>query len=286
MSQPPNFPPPSNNPNQPPYGNQMPPQGPPSGPPQSPPGQYGGHQPPPGGPGSGKSGMSGKMIGLIVGIVVLLIAAAVLAFVLLRGDDDSKSDKDGDGSVSVDEYCKTMEDTTDTDMPSDYMEMSEDEQAAYQLDQAEKLKKAFEDNEPPEEMPEDAKKGLDVVADALGDLSEEDMKDPSFDPFEDLSTEDKDAYEALESWITDNCDDSESSSGTTEGETSAPESVDPSDLSSEMPTEIPSDLSSFDPSDLPSFDPSEMGIDPDELQSQLEELEDLASDLPTNFPSN
>lgn len=232
-----------------PGGNWGPPGGP-GGPGQ--PGQPWGAPPPTGG-GSNK----GK-IALIVALVVILLAGIGTAVALVVSGDD---DKDGevDKTASTEEFCEVYKKSEDFGDDTD-------------IDTARDWANDMQETGVPKDISDDARDGLELMIRTFKNASSAEELDNAD---EDFSEDEKKSFEAFVTWAVKACYDLDMPSDLPSA--TAP-SIDPSDL----PSIDPSDLPSFDPSDLPSFDPSSLpSFDPSDLESSLEDLESLLSDLPS-----
>lgn len=185
---------------------------------------------------------------------VLLIAAGALTACGGAPTDASKS-----------EFCDAQTSIFD-DMNTDGKELSDKEAVKQLKDWADEM----ESTGTPKDISDEARKGFELVIKEIKDLPD-DAKQSDFEDIEkDLSGKEKDAAEAYNKFVTDECADAIQK----KMEESIPDMPDMSDMPSDMPTELSTEM----PSDMQSqLDQSEQDV-----EDQLKELEELMESATAN----
>ena len=171
---------------------------------------------------------------------LILVAGGAVA---CGGDDNGGSGNDGgggsassdSGGTSVDDFCGAFEEFSSSLFEAD----TTDTAAVIKVlkDEAGKL----DDVGTPEDIPEDAEEGLDLVLGAIQDLPDDATLDDISALEDDFSEEDKAKADAFDTYLADTCP--ELGSGGDASSPAAPESGDatPSEVPSESPSESPSE---------------------------------------------
>ena len=135
-----------------------------------------------------------------------LLAVPLLVVGLLAGCGDDGGDG-GDGAAdapknaTVEEFCQPFVDMYD-DVVAKGAEISDADAVTIAKDTAEKLREAGT----PEDMPEDARKGWELVIEKLADLDDDATKE-EVQAAQNLSQEEQEYSHALAKYVAENCAD-------------------------------------------------------------------------------
>lgn len=132
-------------------------------------------------------------------------AAAALSLVLAGcGGGASGAPTD----ASVEEFCTAYTEGFGDAIAAVDPEASEDEQAEAVIDALKEFAEKMEEVGTPEDMSDEAREGFELSLDSISDLSADDLQDEDAMKKleEELSGDDKAAAEALQAYVTDNCD--------------------------------------------------------------------------------
>lgn len=188
-------------------------------------------------------------------------------------DDDNNSDTSGD--ASIEEFCAPYQDYMDAFLNLDYT-APEEEQVQTMVGGIKDYAAALDDIGAPDEMPDEARDGMEFLIDWADDLDPDDFTTiDDFESFEDEFSDDENAAgEAFFDYVEETC------GGTP---TELPTDL-PTDLPTELPTDLPTDFPTEIPSDFLSYLPSDF---PTEFLTEIpsEYLTMLPSDFLSAFPT-
>jgi hypothetical protein len=216
--------------------------------------------------------VNGKALAVIIGAIVIVVGGVVGgAIALTSGDDDDQGKDDNSstdpGDASVEEFCAPYQDYIDSFTSVDFS-APEEEQLQTLVGAIKDYAAAVDDVGAPDDMPDDAREGMEFLVGWADDLDPADFTSvEDFDNFDEQFSEDeKAAGDAFFAYVDETC------GGV------------PTDVPSDLPTDIPSDL----PTDLPSDLPTELLTDlPTDFLSGIpsEYLTMLPSDFLSGIPS-
>jgi hypothetical protein len=131
-----------------------------------------------------------------------LLAAPVLAVGLLAGcGDDGADAADAPSNASVEEFCQPFVDMLQ-EVTEQGEDISDEDAVALAKETADKLREAGT----PEDMPEDARQGFELVVKKLADLPDDATKD-EVEKAQALTEEEQKYSDALSKYIAEKCAD-------------------------------------------------------------------------------
>lgn len=221
--------------------------------------------------------MNGKALAVIIAAIVLVVGGIVAAVAVASGgDDDDSADDDNDssdtsGDASIEEFCAPYQDYMDSFLDVDFT-APEDQQVQSMVQAIKDYAAALDDLGAPDDMPDEAREGMEFLVDWADDLDPEDFTTiEDFENFDDEFSEDEDAAgEAFFAYVEETCGDTATEL--------------PTDLPTDLPTELPTDLPTDFPTELPS---DYLTMLPSDFMTMLpsEYLTMMPSDFMTMFPS-
>ncbi len=224
-------------------------------------------------PPDGGGGVNRKALIVIVAAIVLVVAGVVGVAVALTSGDDGKGDP---GDTDDAGFCPAYQDYLDSFLRVDF-EAPQEEQVQTMVNALKDYAAALEDRGAPDDMPEDARDGMELFVGWADKLDPDDFSGiEDFESFEDqFSEEENAAGEAFFGYVEEVCG-------------GPPTDVPSLDLPTDLPTALPTELPPGLPSDFLSDIPSEfLTMLPSDFLSDIpsEYLTMIPSELLTMFPT-
>ena len=156
--------------------------------------------------------MNGKALAVIIGAIVIVVGGVVGgAIALTSGDDDDQASDDNNsssdnGDSSVEEFCAPYQDYMDSFTSVDFS-APEEEQVQTMVNAIKDYAAALDDVGAPDDMPDDAREGMEFLVGWADDLDPADFTSAEdFDNFDEQFSEEEQAVgDAFFAYVEETC---------------------------------------------------------------------------------